>query len=142
MNKVSSFFAAAAMVGAVCVSSAAMAQSGSYTGDAVVQKGLVLTCAVEADFDSSNGTVDLSISTPEPSCAALSIISNPHTYSTSGSTVTINDVNVNTITNGGCLDDLVVTYNATNDTITVNDVLDARDGGGDCSIESDGPLTK
>lgn len=142
MKKFSAFIAASAMVGAALTSGAAMAQSGTYTGDADVEKGLELTCAVSATFNATTGKADLSISTPEASCAALSIISNPHDYTVTGSTVTIEDVNVNTITNGGCLDDLTVTYNATNDTITVSDVLAARDGGGDCSIDSVGPLTK
>lgn len=130
------------MIGAACVSSAAMAQSGTYSGTADVFKGIPLNCTVTADFDPATSTVVLNISSPQAACAALSIISNPHDYSVTGSTVTIEDVNVNTITGGGCLDDLTVTYNSTSDTITVDDVLSARDGGGDCSIVSNGPLTK
>lgn len=142
MNKFTSAVAAMAMIGAGFVSSAAMAQSGVYTGTADVFKGIALNCVVTADFDSTAMTVDLTISSPEPNCAALGIISNPHSYSVSGSTITIDDVNVNTITSGGCLDDLIATYDSVNDTVSVNDELTARDGGGNCFIESNGPLTK
>lgn len=142
MNKFTSSFAALALIGSACMSSAAIAQSGTYTGTADVFKGIPLNCVVSADFDPSTSTAILTISSPEANCALLSIISNPHTYTVTGSTVTVNDVNVNTITNGGCLDDLIATYDSVADTISVNDVLSARDAGGDCTIESNGPLTK
>lgn len=142
MNKVTSSIAALAMIGSACVSSAAMAQSGTYTGTADVFKGIPLNCVVTADFDPSTSTAVLSITSPEPNCALLSIVSNPHTYTVTGSTITVNDVNVNTITNGGCLDDITATYDSVADTISVNDVLSARDGGDNCTIESNGPLTK
>ncbi len=142
MNKFTSAVAAMAMIGAGFVSSAAMAQSGVYTGTADVFKGIALNCVVSADFDSTAMTVDLTITAPDANCAALGIISNPHSYSVSGSTVTINDVNVNTITGGGCFDDLIATYDSVNDNLSVDDELTERDGGGNCFITSNGPLTQ
>lgn len=142
MNKFTSSIAALAMIGAGFVSSAAMAQSGLYTGTADVFKGIALNCVVTADFDSTAMTVDLNITSPEPSCAALGIISNPHAYTVTGGVITIEDVNVNTITGGGCFDDLIATYDAVNDTVSVDDELTQRDAGGNCFITSNGPLTK
>ncbi len=141
MNRFTSYIAASAFMGLCLFSTPAMAQSGPYTGTADVFKGLALNCVVSADFDPSTMTVQLAITAPEANCALLSIISNPHTYSVSGSTVTIFDVNVNTITGGGCLDDLVVTYDSVSDSITIDDELNERDGGGNCTIVSNGPLT-
>ncbi len=134
MNKFTSAVAAMAMIGAGFVSSAAMAQSGVYTGTADVFKGIALNCVVSADFDSTAMTVDLTITAPDANCAALGIISNPHSYSVSGSTVTI--------TGGGCFDDLIATYDSVNDNLSVDDELTERDGGGNCFITSNGPLTQ
>ncbi len=139
MNKFTSAIAALAMVGSACVSSAAMAQSGKYEGTASVFKGLALNCVVKANFKTST-TVELKIEAPEPNCGLLSIISNDHTWSISGSTITINNVNVNTITGGGCYDNLYATYDAVNDTITIDDELNQRDGGGNCFITTDAPM--
>ncbi|MGH6697237.1 hypothetical protein [Sphingopyxis sp.] len=141
MNKFTSAIAALAMIGSGLASGTAMAQSGTYTGTAAVFKGIALNCVVSADFDPLTSTVVLSITAPEPNCGLLSIISNPHTYSVSGSTITVDDVNVNTITGGGCFDDLIATYDSVNDTVSVDDELTERDGGGNCFITSDGPLT-
>ena len=139
MNKLTSAIAALAMVGSACVSSAAMAQSGKYEGTADVFKGLALNCVVKANFKTST-TVELKIEAPESNCGLLSIISNDHTYSVAGSTITIYNVNVNTITNGGCLDNLYATYDSVNDTISIDDELNARDGGGNCFIATNDPM--
>ncbi len=139
MNKFTSSVAALAMIGSGFVGSAAMAQSGTYTGTADVFKGLALNCTVSADFDTTPGKVILNIDQPEALCGVLGITSNPHDYSVTGTALTVFDVDVNTITGGGCFDDLNATY--ASDEITIDDELNQRDGGGNCFITSNGPLT-
>lgn len=140
MNKFTSAVASLALIGSAFAGSTALAQTGTYTGTADVFKGIPLNCTVSADFSSVPGKVVLNIGPPEAMCAALSIISNPHDYNVTGSALTVYGVNVNTITGGGCLDDLNATYDSTNDNISINDELDERDGGGNCTIESNDPL--
>lgn len=139
MKKIFSAVASFAMISSTFVGGAAMAQTGVYTGTADVFKGIPLNCTVSADFASVPGKVVLGIVPPVASCAALSITSNPHNFTVIGTTLTVSNVDVNTITGSGCTGDLVATFD--NDVISINTSIPARPGDltGDCFIETNAP---
>ncbi|MGH6632657.1 MAG: hypothetical protein ACREB0_04790, partial [Sphingopyxis sp.] len=108
-----------------------------YSGTVDVFKDIASNCHISVIFDPIGMKADVSIASPESFCAYWSINSNPHEYSVSGTTITIQDVNMDP---NRCFDDLIATYDSVNDTVSVDDELTDRDGGRNCFITSNGPL--
>lgn len=104
-RKLTSTFAALAMIGSA-VAGSTVAYAGTYTGTAVVTKGITLSCAVSVDLYSTPGKAIITIAPGDPLCGALTITSNPHNYTLVGGVLTIIGIRVETITLGNCFGDL------------------------------------
>ncbi|WP_332820346.1 hypothetical protein [Sphingopyxis sp.] len=118
----------------------------SFSGTVDVNKGIALTCTLDLDATTTSSTAT---ATPALSggafglCGTIGFTGAPYnvSYNSSTSTLTIEDVYVNTITSGDCAGDISGTWDEVNNTITIDAVLPAVSGGGDCTIAGTISLT-
>lgn len=132
-----------AIIGAQFASTAAVAQTaptGVYSGNADVQKGILLNCVVGLDVNSTTaGKVHVSLTAGNPFCAALSFVGNPYNYTYTPATgpgtgtFTVHNVYVKTITAGDCTGDISATWDGTQFVIDTF-LPTATPGTPDCTI--------
>ncbi|KGB52708.1 hypothetical protein FG91_03455 [Sphingopyxis sp. LC81] len=142
MKKFTSAFAALAMMGSAFAGAVApaQAQAQTYTGTVDVFKGIDLNCTASITLTpatATTGTATVAIGAPEPTCAALNITSNPHSYSLVGGALTIAGMRVETVTLGNCFGDLHGTVTTNPDgsgSIAVDDVLPPETGTLPCYV--------
>lgn len=132
---------AAALCGATSASADTWSPSGSWqlSGPVTVSKGLTLGCTLTI-----NGTVPAggatASATPSLSgflCGTVSFNNAPYVaeLQSDGTTLTLYDVSVNTITSGGCSGNISGQWNNAAKTLTVNTTLpETTPGTGDCTI--------
>lgn len=135
MKKLTSAFAALAMMGSALAGAVAPAQA-QYTGTVDVFKGIALNCTASITLNSTTGKATVAIGAPEATCAALNITSNPHDYTLVGGALTIVGMRVETVTLGNCFGDLhgTVTNPGGTGSIAVDDVLPPETGTLPCYV--------
>lgn len=127
----SAIVACAALLGSQFLSTAAMAQAAddTYTGMVVVQKGLTLTCTATVTVSSGGTKATISLAPPvDALCSLVSFNGGPYDVTWVGNDAVIHDVNVTTITPGGCDGDLAISWDGA-DTLSVSGTLPP-----DCSV--------
>lgn len=132
MKKIhSAIIACSALIGSQFISTAAMAQAadGVYSGLVVVQKGLTLTCTATVTLSNGGTEATITLSPPvDALCSLISFNDGPYNVTWDGNEATVEDVNVTTITPGGCDGDLTVTWDGV-DELSVSGTLPP-----DCSV--------
>jgi len=159
MSRISAiFFATAAFLGAQPSSAQILTPPGTWAfeGTAMVQKvpvpafpcTVAITLTVPNDAPDSDGSfphgdgidaAELAATAGDPLCDLLVISSNPHAAEVAtilGTTVvTIKDVNISSITAGGCSGDVPMTFENSTNVLQVASILPANPANsGDCSI--------
>jgi hypothetical protein len=145
MRKIATFLAASlALVSAQAANATTYSPTGTWVfqGTADVYKGIQLNCNVTVTVNASatSATATMSLSGGflnlcntvgfDPSYTPYNV-----TYDSATSTVTLEDVYVNTITSGDCFGDVSAIWNDATNTLTVNDTIEeAVPGSGDCVI--------
>lgn len=107
----------------------AQATDGTYIGPVVVQKGLTLNCTATVVISNGGTLATLELAPPiDDLCEDVLFNDGPYDVTWDGNNAIIHDVNVTTITPGGCDGDLAVSWDGV-DTLSVSGTLPP-----DCSV--------
>ena len=114
---------------------------GNYSGSVTVTKGLTLFCTLSATV-SGGGTSVSGLALSGPLCTSVTFNNQPYAATSTGTTsgtFTIVNVDVNTITAGGCYGNAVGSYSG--NTISLAASIPPKSAGtGNCGIN--GTITK
>ncbi|AKM06170.1 hypothetical protein [Pelagerythrobacter marensis] len=136
---------ALAATAALCTATSASADtwspSGSWqmSGTVAVQKGISLNCplTINATVPSGGATASATPSFSGFPCGTITFNGTPYLaeLQPDGTTLTLFNVSVNTITSGGCSGDISGQWDNSAKTLTVNTTLpETAPGTGDCTI--------
>lgn len=131
--------AAAALCGATSASADTWSPTGAWqmAGSVTVSKGLTLNCTLTINATTDGSTTNATPSLSGFLCGSVSFNNTPYLaeLQSDGTTLTLYNVSVNTITSGGCSGDISGQWNNVAKTLTVNTTLpETTPGTGDCTI--------